>query len=989
MKKYLILLLVMCCSSVGIAQTISGRVTDEGGLPLAGATIVSSFGKGKTTTNQFGDFILNNSAVAGEIRVSFVGYQSEILPFDPEHLTFTIRLKGDNGSLNEVQVIGYGATTKRLNTGNVATLNAADIAKQPVTNVLAALSGRLAGVYVQTANGLPGGNVTIQVRGTGSITAGNNPLYIIDGVPFSSTVGTLDGNSILSAGAINGVVSPLNSLNPADIASISVLKDADATAIYGSRGANGVILITTKKGKAGKTKVDVSVDEGQTQAANIPHLLDLSQYQAMRKEAFANAHLTPSSDPFSDNYAPDLTVWGSQHTNWAKYFLGGKGKVNNDQVGISGGNSNTSFTLSSDYHSEKNYLPGNNFYDRGGVHSALQHTSENGKFYLQFSNAVTIDHNILANPAADIAYNITLAPNYPVYDQFGNYNWYSGSNPAAESTASAETSTDNIVTDLLLRYTLVKDLNVKISAGYNKINIDQTQINPTVSLYPGSTNYTNFGRNSNQSFIIEPQLTYDLHLKSSALNLLAGGTYQNSTSEGETISAYGFSSTELMDDLGSAAFYYLSNNYTQYKYVSVFGRATYNINEEYIFNATIRRDGSSRFGPNEQFGNFWSVGGAWIWSDEDFIKKTLPVLSFGKLRASYGLTGNDQIADYQYLSTYGNSYAVYQGIPGLAPTRIANPDFHWETTKKFDVALNLGLLKNRILLNVDYYRELTNDQLVSYNIPSITGFTSYEANLPAVVQNTGWEFELNTKNIQKENFNWTTTFNLTLPKNELKSFPGLAASSYANTLVVGEDITRIYGYKFVGLDATGTALYKTANGASSNSPNSATDSYYTLGNKTPVLYGGFGNTFSYKNWSLDIFGQFANQSAFGNIIYTPGSRGNGYAIYENRWTPSNTHTNIPAASLNNDFNYRQSSANYFNATYFRVKNIDLSYGLPKSWLQGMKMDNGRVFFQAQNILTFWNSKIPMIDPETGPLTGGVADSLPPAKTFVLGIQTTF
>lgn len=981
--------MILCCSTFGTAQMISGRVTDESGLPLAGATVQSKTDNKYTTTNQFGDFVLNTAVADGEIRATFVGYQSETVHFDAGHDNLTIRLKEAKGSLDDVQVIGYGSTTKKLNTGSAGTLSAIDIAKQPVTNVLSALSGRIAGVYVQTNNGLPGGNITVQVRGTGSITAGNNPLYIIDGVPFSSTVGSLSSLNVLSTGAISGTISPLNSLNPADIASISVLKDADATAIYGSRGANGVILITTKKGKAGKTKVDVSIDEGQTQATKLPHLLNLAQYKEIRSEAFTNAGLLPSSDPLSDNYAPDLTVWGNKAIDWGKYFLGGTGKVNNDQLSVSGGNSTTSFTVNADYHSEKSYLPGDNFYDRGGIHASLQHTSENGKFYLQFSNSLTLDHNVMSNPALDIPYLITLAPNYPVYDQSGNYNWYSGGNPTAESLATANASNDNVVSNLLLRYTLIKDLNLKVSAGFNNIEVNQTQINPTASLYPGSTNYTNFGKNSNRSYIIEPQATYDLHFKTSTLNLLAGGTYQNTVAQGENITANGFSSTELMSNLGSAAYYYLSNNYTQYKYVSVFGRATYNINEKYILNATVRRDGSSRFGPNEEFGNFWSVGGAWIWSDEDLIKNKLPAISFGKLRASYGLVGNDQITDYQYLSSYGSSYVNYQGIPGLTPSRIANPDFHWETTKKLDIALELGFLKNRILLNAEYYRELTNDQLVSYNIPSITGFTSYQANLPAVVQNTGWELELNTKNIQNENFSWTTTFNLTLPKNELKSFPGLATSSYANTLVVGEDITRVYGYKFVGLDGTGNALYKTAAGAPSNSPNSATDSYYTIGHKTPVLYGGFGNTFTYKSWSLDVFGQFANQSAFGDLVYTPGSRSNDNIIALNRWTPSNTHTNIPAASLYTDFNYSQSSANYFNATYFRLKNIALSYDLPKTWLTAMKMDNARIFFQAQNILTIWNSKIPMIDPETGPISGGFADSLPPSKAFVLGIQTTF
>jgi TonB-linked SusC/RagA family outer membrane protein len=972
---------------------IKGKVTDEQGQPLPGATVKLKQSNNGVITDKDGNFAITNIPITGVLIISYVGYQTVEISYDSkQNEPLIIQLKADANSLNAVQVIGYGTTTKRLNTGSVSTISAKEIEQQPVTNVLSALSGRMPGVFVQTTNGLPGGNINIQIRGTGSITAGNNPLYVIDGVPFNSIVGLLNAQSILSTGAISGVISPFNSLNPDDIESISILKDADATSIYGSRGSNGVVLITTKKGKSGKTKVNISVNEGYTQATNIPKVLNLSQYLQIRHEAFVNDGITPSSDPNSyPNYAPDLTIWSQkQSTNWPKYFLGGTGQVNNEQATISGGNDATNFTVGSNFHSEKTYLPGNNLYDRGGIYANLQHTSENKKFYFQFSNSLTIDNNNLVDPAANIYQDILLPPNYPIYDQYGNYNWEAGGNPAAEITSISKTSTNNVISNILLRYTIIKDLAIKISAGYNEISVNQTQIHPSSSLYPGSTNYTDFGKNSNQSYIIEPQLTYDYRFKSSTLNLLAGGTYQNSNSLGQVIRANNYSSTALMGDLGSASYYYPSNNYTQYKYASVFGRVTYNLDDKYILNATVRRDGSSRFGPNEQFGNFGSIGAAWLWADENFIKSNMAFISFGKLRASYGVTGNDQIADYQYLSSYSSAYTIYQGIAALKPSRIANPDFHWETTKKLDVGLELGFLKNRILLNIDRYQNLSDDQLVSYAIPSITGFTSYEANLPAVVENSGWEFDLNTKNVQKDKFSWTTSFNFTVPKNKLKNFPGLSTSSYANTLAVGEDITRVYGYQFEGLDNNGNALYATRNGTPSNSPNSATDSYYTIGKKTPDFYGGIGNTLTYQNWSLEIFGQFVKQMAFGNLIYTPGAYGfNDYIIGLNRWTSTNSHTTIPKASNNGDFNYPQSSANYFNTSYFRVKNVAIFYSLPKNWLQKVKMDQARLFLQAQNILTFWNRNIPLLDPESGPTTGGLSNNLPPVKSFVLGIQTTF
>jgi TonB-linked SusC/RagA family outer membrane protein len=877
-------------------------------------------------------------------------------------------------SLDEVQVVGYGTTTKRLNTGSVAAVSAAVIDEQPVTNVLSSLAGRVPGAFVQTTNGMPGGNITIQIRGQGSIAAGSNPLYVIDGVPFSSSVGSLTALSVLSTGSINGLISPLNSLNPADIESISILKDADATAIYGSRGSNGVVLITTKKGKAGKTRADASVSGGVTGAANIPRLLNYTQFLQMRRTAYTNDGVTPSADPNSNAYAPDLTTWSNNPpTDWAKYLLGNTGQLTNAQASVSGGDGATSFLVSGNYHSEKTYLPGDNLYNRGGLSANFQHTSANRKFMIQFSTALTLDHNALVNPVADIAYDLLLPPNYPVFSAPGTYNWYAGENPVAEIQATSTASTNNVISNLLLSYNLFAGLTAKVSAGYNSLGVNQTQIFPSVSLYPGTLNYTYFGRNSNQSYIIEPQITYDRHFQTSTLDLLLGGTYQDAVYQGESIKAGNFSSASLMNNLGSAGTFVPTNSHTEYKYASVFGRVTYNLDEKYILNATVRRDGSSRFGPNEQFGNFGSIGAAWLWDEEGFARKNLPFVSYGKLRASYGLTGNDQIADYQYLPTDASSGFVYQGIPGLKPSRIANPDFHWETTKKLDVGLELGFLKNNILLTVDRYQDLTSDQLVAYAIPSLTGFTSYQANLPAVVENAGWEFELTTKNIQGEHFKWTTTFNLTLPRNELKSFPGLASSGYANTLVVGQDINRVYGYQFEGLSAAGSALYATKSGVPSSTPSSATDSYYTIGKKTPDLYGGIGTTLSYGNWSLDIFGQFVKQATFGDLTYIPGAQGfNNYAAV-------NRISNIPKASNTNDFNYGRSSANFFNTSYFRLKNIALAYTVSSRL---------RIFAQAQNMLTFWNRNLPLLDPESGTFNS-ISNNLPPARSVVAGIQTTF
>jgi TonB-linked SusC/RagA family outer membrane protein len=990
MKKTMlfIVLAALCLNFKAWAQNnthphnkkISGKITNEQGEPLPGASVKIQNESAVSITDENGKFTFNTVDPKGLITVSFIGFQT-INILIPPNLTdeIVIQLKPDANSLNEVQVIGYGITTKRLSTGSLSTISSKDIEDQPVTNVLSALSGKAPGVFVQSTNGLPGGNITIQIRGKGSISAGTAPLYIIDGVPFATNIGGsyTGAGGVLGLSSVNGDVSPFNSINPDDIASISILKDADATAIYGSRGSNGVILITTKKGKNGPAKVDFNFTQGINQAANLPKLLNLQQYLTIRREAFANDGLTPSSDPNSSNYAPDLTVWSqSKGTDWVKELLGGKGHNTDAQFTVSGGSNGNSFNAGGNFHSESTYLKGDNLYQRGGVHLNFQHTSADSKFYFQFVNSLVLDNNNLSN-SPSLGTDIFLPPNYPLYDATGNYNWFYA-NPVAETKAVSLASTTNVINNIILSYSILPGLTVKTSAGYNTIILKQTQEFPSVSLYPGTPDYTNFGNNSNHTFIVEPQINYAKGFGKSNIAALLGATYQNSVSEGDQIIASSFSSESLMRNFAAAQTYNLSNSYTQYKYESLFGRITYNYDNKYILNGTVRRDGSSRFGSGNQFGNFGSIGGAWLFGSEPFIKQFVPQISFGKLRASYGLTGNDQITDYQYLSTYRTSGYQYEGVSGLQPGKIANADFHWETTKKLEFGIDLGLFSDRILLTVDYYRNRSSDQLVNYKIPYLTGFNSYQANLPADVQNKGWEFEFTSKNIRSQNFSWTTTFNLTLPKNTLLSFKNLATSSYANTLLIGYDITRIYNIHFIGVDAaTGLASYATVPGSSSTDP----DYYTTIGKQTPDFYGGIGNTFTYHRWELEIFGQFARQMVMGGLPYTPGLPTNNYQTILGRWQKSGDETTIPKSSTNEDYNYTTSSANYFESPYFRIKNVALSYALPVKWVSAIKASNCRIYFQGQNLLTFSNKNLPLLDPESG-----ASPNLPPVRTFTVGFQ---
>nr|WP_068892566.1 SusC/RagA family TonB-linked outer membrane protein [Pedobacter panaciterrae] len=994
MKKNIlaIVLASLCLFFKTTAQDIKlkGRVTarsDNQALPGATVRIKATGTVALTDVN--GQFSISTKQSEGTIIVSYTGYKPAEIKFNGQNPNqLEINLEETRSDLEELVVIGYGQTTRKLNTGSVSTISAKQIEQQPVTNVLSALSGRMPGVFVQTTNSLPGGNINIQIRGKGSIEAGTDPLYIIDGVPYEGNAPNANGDLQVNNN-IAGAGSPLNNINPADIESITILKDADATSIYGSRGSNGVVLITTKNAKTGDARFDVNIKQGISKIADKPRLLNLSDYLLLRKEAYANDGLTPSSDPTSSTYAPDLTLWSqTEATDWIDYIYGNTARFSDVHGKIYGGKGNATFSVGGNYHYENSVLPGYTSYRRGGLTSNFRYRSENNRFSLLVSNQFSQQRNQLPNPANST--NFLMAPNYPLYLSGGTYNWYAGTNIDAEVNARSETKTDNSISNLNLSYGILSNLSFKINAGHTRTMYNQTLIFPTRALMPGAINYSNFGDNSTQTFIAEPQLEYALKLKSSSFLLLAGATYQTRINERKFIQASNYKLEKLMEDLGSAGNIDLRlSNVSHYKYASLFGRLTYNLMDTYLLNATMRRDGSSRFGPGNRYGNFGSLGAAWIFSNLYLVKEKLPFLSYGKLRASYGSTGNDQIGDYQYLSTYSSPGAnIYQNIATIRPSRINNSDFHWETTRKTDVGIELSLFKERVNLTTDYYISRSKDQLVLYNIPQITGFGSYQANLPAVIENRGWEFSLSAQLIEHRKLKWSGSFNLTLPKNQLKSFQNFSNSSYAQLYELGYDITRIYGTKLLGIDPlTGKPQYAGQNGEISTIP------YFnfTLGKTTPDYYGGFGNTLNYGNVELHIFTQFVKQQGRGGLQGIPGkSAFNNFKLVKNRWTPTNPNVTVPAASvLSNDFYYSYSAANIFDTSYLRLKNVSLSYTIQGRLLNTLKLQNMRLYAEGQNLLTIRDRDAAILDPESGTLSGfSGGRNFPPLRSFILGIQLT-
>lgn len=967
-------------NSLSQQHKVQGTVTD-GTNPLPGVTIAIKNKKNNAVISDYsGQFSLTSSS-NDTLVVSYIGFKTALVPIQGRSVV-NIILFYDSTTLQEVKVnAGYYSVKESERTGNISRITSKDIESQPVTNVLATMQGRMAGVNITQNTGVPGGGFDIQIRGRNSIrTDANAPLYIIDGVPYASdAIGYTQTSTVFPT-----VTSPLNSIDPNTIESIEVLKDADATAIYGSRGANGVVLITTKKGKEGKTKFDFSASTGAGSVTRFMKLMNTEQYLEMRRQAFRN-------DGIANYPAGDYDINGTwdqnRYTDWQKELIGGTSLINELRGNISGGSQYTQFLFSGSYYTQSTVFPGDFLYKKGNSHVNLNHQSKDGQFRLVFSAGYTIQNN--DQPAFDLtATSTTLAPNAPpLYDSSGNLNWENGTwnNPLANQQAENKSTTKDLVANTVLSYEIIPNLILKSNFGYTDLQHVESRTNPSTIYNPSfgitSANSTLYLNNSKRSsWIIEPQLNWEKELGKGKLGILLGSTFQQRNASRLFQSGSGFSSNALIYDLASAANRQVQmSDETIYKYQAFFGRINYNWNDLYIMNLTARRDGSSRFGPGNQFANFGAVGVAWLFSNENFLKNS-SWLSFGKIRSSYGITGNDQIGDYQFLNTYNSSGVNYQNIIGLQPTRLFNADFGWEVNKKLEAALELGFLADKIFITGAWYQNRSSNQLVGIPLPGTTGFTQMQANLDATVQNKGLEFTLRTVNYSNKNFNWTSNFNVSFSKNNLVSFPNLASSSYKNTYRIGEPLSILLRYKYTGLDpVTGIYQFKDEN---NDGKISSPDDKQTVINLNPDFFGGFQNQLSYKNWKLDFLFQFVKQqresyAGVAGMINHPNRFVNSWQ-QEGDTSPYQMHTaGYNAVALTAQSLYSTSDAVATDASFIRLKTIAISYNLPlkSKELQCLFTING------QNLLTF--TPYEDGDPES------TIGFLPPLKVITAGIQLTF
>lgn len=976
------------------AIDVRGRVTNQSGEPVEGASVVVKGTNNGTTTNSEGYFELKN--VDENASLVITGTNIETIEVRVEGRTvLAIKAVIKIEAQEEVVInAGYYKVTDKEKTGSISRVDSRVIEKQPISNPLQALQGRMAGVQIQQTTGVPGGGFQIQIRGRNSLRDdGNSPLYVIDGVPYTPTplTTTSIGRSIIKEG------NPLAVINPYDIASIEVLKDADATAIYGSRGANGVVLITTKKGGAGKTKVDLNFFQGFGKVSNNLNLLSTKDHVRMRIEALQNDGFWPLPPSFY-SFVPDVFIWDTtRYTDWQKELIGGTAAITNGQFRFSGGNTNNQFSFGGGYYREGSVFPGSFYFSRLNGNATFNHISENRKLNILFTANYSASLN--RQLATDLSgFAVTLAPNAPaLYTPGGQFNWDWQNdfvqNPLAETKKPYKSNTYNLIANSSISYRIFPSLSIKLSSGLTNIHTTDFSANPLGAIPPqylaGQTGTSNFGKGHLRTWIIEPQTDFNSNVGKGNLTITTGATLQKSIQEGEAILAGGYTSDALLENIRAATNISItSSSYSQYNYSAFFARLNYNLYKKYIFNLTGRRDGSSRFGPGKQFGNFGAVGTAWIFSNEEFMIKALPFLSFGKIRLSYGSTGSDAIGNYQYLNTYTPLTYPYNGGTGLAITRLDNPDYSWEVNKKFEAAIDLGFFADRINVSVNWYNNRSSNQLVGLPLPAVTGQSSVQYNLPAIVRNSGWEFQLNTKNFTSRHFSWETDFNITVPRNELLQFPGLESyPAYKNQYQVGKSIYTKRTLMFNGVDpSTGLYIFEDVNGDGNIS---TTDDGLFLKEVSQQYFGGIANKLRFKNLTLDFLFQFVKQTGFNyiNSFESPGAFSNQPQIVVKRWQKPGDYSEIQQYSLvgpgsSTYLNYRFSDAAISDASFIRLKNLSLSWEMSEKIKQKIKASGFRIYLQGQNLLTITDYL--GMDPENQNVL-----YLPPLRVITAGIQVTF
>lgn len=1023
--------------------TVGGQVTEKAtGQPLAGVSIRVKGGTTGVVSDANGSYKIQVPG-NGSLLFTYIGYSDLEEPVR-NRATISPQLESGDKTLNEVVVVGYGSQSKREVTGSVASVNARQLQDRAVVSFGEALAGQMAGVQVQQTSAAPGGGISLKIRGTGSITAGNQPLYVVDGVPLDNSI----SNAAAQGGDIGdqSPVNPLASINPGDIQSIDVLKDAAATSIYGSRGSNGVVLITTKQGAAGKSQISLNVSYGFQEIAKKVGIMSNQEY-AQRQIDMRNTDWVRAggkiTDPNSVRSSPAYKIpeefknaASLPFTDWQN-LLYRQAPIQNYQLSASGGTENARYYLSGNYQNQEGIVINSGFKKYAFRLNVDAKASERVRVGFRLAPSYTNNRIATTGGISDygaVATTVMSTPGlYPARNADGTYSTsytlhyddgttqniiYNNALAFGEgiqntmnqfSTVGSLFTTIDVLKNLQFKTSINADVNV---FNNNKFSPSFISVNPSNGRSYSSTNV---------SWINENTLTYDnTFAERHNVNVLAGLTEQKSSFNSTAVNANGFPN-DLVPTLNAGIVTGGSSLRSQWTLLSLLSRVTYNFDQKYFLTATFRRDGSSRFGSQNKWGNFPSASLGWRISQEKFMENVAAVSEL-KVRASYGLVGNNQIPDYASVGLiYGSNYILGSGdgsiASGLAQGSLGNPMLGWEKAKAVDLGLELGFFGNRIFLTADYYNKLTSDLLLNVPVPLSTGFETALRNLGSL-RNKGVELSLETRNIKSTNFTWTTNANISFNRNRVESLGAggtpiiVANRAQENSLThitqIGSPLGSYYGYIFDG-------VYKTQDEVNSSAhlPNTyAGDAKFRdlnndgvindldktiIGNNLPKFTYGLTNSLTYGNFDLNISLQGVQDVEVINLVKRSNYRNNGTA-FTNYWRspeePGDGNTFGPGSSANNR---TISSWLVEDASFLRIKNLTLGYRLGKV-LNGTFIKSARAYVNIQNLHTFtkytgYNPEVNTTEGDpwiSSALTPGIDyGTYPMARTFVFGLNVGF
>lgn len=1041
MQKVLLLFILVFISAHLSAQqrTITGIVTDsETNLPLPGVSITA--GTIGTQTGSKGNFRITLSTGARTLKFTYIGYKTVTVPVTSEVLN--VKLVSDQKQLSEVIVVGYGTQTKQSVTGAISSVKAADIAEVPVTSVEQAMQGKVAGVFIQSNNGKLGQGIQIRVRGTSSLSAGSQPLYVMDGIPI-----TTENISGISADS-----NPIADINFNDVESIEVLKDASASAIYGARASNGVVLITTKKGKSGATKINFSAQYGDSKPSRHVNFLNTQQYVQLFQRAgvgaanqdFLNGDYDTYEDAVDDYasyvngrltlYSAGTNDWqtGAVNTNWEKLAYQNATHSQYD-LNASGGNEKTTFYLGGQYLDQDGILVANSFKRYSGRINLTNKSFSNLTIGANLSFAKTLNDRVSSdNQFSTPMQIVALAPITPLIDP--RTGLLSGTLPEGVSSTSALgrtlagsfptyynplISVDNAyyITDVyrtignvFADWEITKGLSFRSEFGVDQLNQNEESYYNSLT-YRNTGTANGYGENAYNQIInynTNNFLTYkNVFNNSHTVDLTAGMSYQSSKRSYSDIVGQQFPS-DAYRKIASAATISAGpdggSGSTAFTFLSYFARGNYSFNNKYFASLSARIDGSSRFGKDNRYGFFPAGSLGWVLTEEEFLKEQ-NVLSNLKLRASYGLTGNAEIGNFASLGLFSGD-ASYNGDAGQQISQIANPNLKWESTAQFNLGVDFGFLQNRLSGQFDYYKKNTKDLLLNVNVPGTSGFATQLQNL-GKLYNEGLELVLNSQNLTG-GFKWSTSLNLSYNKNKVTDIQNqVLGTNDLNRVIEGQPIGVFYGKEYAGVNPeNGDAIYYlntinddgTINRGTTSSFNAAAD--VVLGNPTPKYIGGLTNNFSFNNFDLSV----TLQAVSGNKIYNGGGQyqaANGSNGFDNQtldqmnyWDKPGDITDVPEPRLFYANGTNPSSRYLSNGSYLRCKTVSLGYNLPKGALAKLKIDKVRVFMNAYNLFLItkykgWDPEVNS-DYQSSNINLGVDFySAPQPRTLTFGVNVGF